>query len=156
MLAACTEVVALDDGPAAGTAAEAVVAVKQGDSELGPILTDADGFTLYAFTEDVGAVSSCYGDCAETWPPVLVEDFTVGAGLESSLFTATHRDDDTHQLAVRHWPLYTFADDESPGDINGQGRGGVWFAVAPDGRLIGAPVAPPRTPTPNQGGSEQR
>jgi len=36
------------------------------------------------------------------------------------------------------WPLYRFAGDHAPGDVNGQGSGGVWFAMAPDGTLIEA------------------
>ena len=36
------------------------------------------------------------------------------------------------------WPLYRFAGDQAPGDVNGQGSGGVWFAMAPDGTLIEA------------------
>jgi hypothetical protein len=35
-------------------------------------------------------------------------------------------------------PLYHFSGDQQPGDSNGQGVGGVWFAVTPDGSLVGA------------------
>jgi hypothetical protein len=35
-------------------------------------------------------------------------------------------------------PLYYFSGDQQPGDINGQGVGGIWFTVAPDGALIRA------------------
>jgi len=34
-------------------------------------------------------------------------------------------------------PLYLFSGDQQPGDTNGQGVGGVWFAVTPDGGLVG-------------------
>jgi hypothetical protein len=33
-------------------------------------------------------------------------------------------------------PLYHFDQDTAPGDLNGQGVGGVWWLVAPDGTLI--------------------
>ena len=39
-------------------------------------------------------------------------------------------------IAAGKWPLYRFAGDASPGDTNGQGSGGTWFAVAADGRLV--------------------
>jgi hypothetical protein len=32
--------------------------------------------------------------------------------------------------------LYRFSGDAAAGDTNGQGQGGVWFVVAPDGTLI--------------------
>ena len=46
--------------------------------------------------------------------------------------------DGTFQLKAGAWPLYLFAGDAAPGDINGQGSGDVWFAVNPTGGLIGA------------------
>ena len=52
--------------PAAG----AGVALKAASSPVGQILVDAQGRTLYAFTNDVNAQSTCTGTCAEAWPPV--------------------------------------------------------------------------------------
>ncbi|MEM8746615.1 MAG: hypothetical protein AAGF91_07930, partial [Actinomycetota bacterium] len=43
------------------------------DSELGEILAGENGLTLYGFTNDIDAVSTCYGTCAEAWPPVIVD-----------------------------------------------------------------------------------
>ena len=40
------------------------------------------------------------------------------------------------QVKFCDWPLYYFAQDTAPGDLNGQGVGGVWWLVAPDGTLI--------------------
>ena len=39
-------------------------------------------------------------------------------------------------LKIGDWPLYTFTPDAAPGDVNGQGVGEVWYAVAPDGTII--------------------
>jgi predicted lipoprotein with Yx(FWY)xxD motif len=52
------------------------------------------------------------------------------------VFTVVTRADGTHQLQAGKWPLYTFAGDAAPGDVNGQGSAGVWFAVNPAGGLI--------------------
>jgi predicted lipoprotein with Yx(FWY)xxD motif len=38
-------------------------------------------------------------------------------------------------------PLYYFAGDAKPGDTNGQGVGGLWFAVTADGELVKAKAA---------------
>ncbi len=40
------------------------------------------------------------------------------------------------QLTVNQLPLYTFAADAAPGDVNGQGVGGVWWAAGADGNPI--------------------
>jgi hypothetical protein len=36
-------------------------------------------------------------------------------------------------LKVGDWPLYYFANDAAPGDLNGQGANEVWWLVATDG-----------------------
>ena len=33
-------------------------------------------------------------------------------------------------------PIYTFAKDMAPGDVNGQGANDVWYVIAPDGTMI--------------------
>lgn len=43
-------------------------------------------------------------------------------------------------LKVGDWPLYTFAHDAAPGDVNGQEVGDVWYAVGPDGTPIEGPI----------------
>ena len=108
------------------------------DTDLGTILVDADGMTLYGFTKDSDGASTCYDQCAQRWPPVPggVEP---RPELDVDLFTTTRRDDGTTQLVIGTTPLYTYADDEAPGDVNGQGSRGVWFVVAPDGAMIDAP-----------------
>jgi predicted lipoprotein with Yx(FWY)xxD motif len=46
------------------------------------------------------------------------------------------RPDGTYQLKAGKWPLYRFSGDGAPGDVNGQGFGGVWFVVTPTGGLL--------------------
>lgn len=104
------------------------------ESDLGPIVVDGEGFTLYGFTQDTATTSACAGACADNWPPVP-GDATVGADLDSSLFTTITRDDGSTQLVFGDWPLYRFAGDAAPGDVNGQGVNDVWFAIGPDATL---------------------
>jgi predicted lipoprotein with Yx(FWY)xxD motif len=112
--------------PAAGAA----VALKAASSSLGQILVDAQGRTLYAFTNDVNAQTTCTGTCAEAWPPQIVdESWTVAPGLDSGIFSTSARGDGTLQLMAGKFPLYYFSGDAKPGDVNGQGsgnRGRVW------------------------------
>jgi predicted lipoprotein with Yx(FWY)xxD motif len=122
-----------EDAPAAGS----TVAVKAMDTLVGTILTGPDGRTLYGFTNDSEARSTCYGACAEAWPPVLVsDDWTVGPELDSGVFSTITRDDGTQQLVAGKWPLYAYSGDAAPGDINGQGSGDVWFVVGDDAKLV--------------------
>lgn len=104
------------------------------ETELGPTVVDADGLTLYGFTQDSATASACSGACADNWPPVS-GDTKVGEGLDASLFTTIDRDDGTTQLVLGEWPLYRFAADSAPGDVNGQGINDVWFVIGPDATL---------------------
>ena len=86
---------------------------------------------------DAGGAPTCYDDCATTWPPLVADGApTVGEGLDDALFASATRDDGTEQVTVDGWPLYFFAADAAPGDTNGQGVGGVWYVVGPDGAAI--------------------
>ena len=114
--------------------------VHTAETDLGSILVDAEGFTLYIFTNDTGGTSSCNEGCIENWPAVP-GDTAIGADLDASLFATTARDDGTEQLTVNGMPLYRYVPDEAPGDVNGQGVGGVWFVVGADGNMIEGPSA---------------
>jgi predicted lipoprotein with Yx(FWY)xxD motif len=128
-----------DAAPAADAAA---TSVQLADSPLGQILVDAEGNTLYGFTNDVDGVSTCTGDCAATWPAHLVEGEPVpGEGLDPAVFSVVEGAEGGQQLKAGKWPLYRFSGDSAPGDVNGQGVGDVWFAVGADGSLIKDPAA---------------
>jgi predicted lipoprotein with Yx(FWY)xxD motif len=130
-----TEAPAATDATETPAAAASVVAVA--DNELGSIMTDADGLTLYGFTNDADGVSTCNAGCAGAWPPVLVDaSFDVSTLPAEGSFSVVERDDGTSQLKAGKWPLYTFSGDAAAGDANGQGSGGVWFVVAADASLI--------------------
>ena len=101
------------------------------------MLTDANGMTLYAFTPDPAGQSTCTGDCATNWPPLFVDGDTLPADLDPSLFSLAPNADGGNVLAINGHPLYTFAGDAAPGDVNGQGLGDKWYAVTPEGELIG-------------------
>ncbi len=120
---------------AAAAAAGAEVAVAT--SELGDILVDGDGRTLYLFTVDTqnGDTSACTGDCLGTWPP-LAGEATAGAGVDAALLGTVTRDDGSAQATYNGWPLYYFAADAAAGDTNGQGVGDVWWVIDPAGNAI--------------------
>ncbi len=113
--------------------------VQLADSDLGQIVVDADGMTLYGFTPDEATGEpTCYDDCATAWPPLIGgEDIVVGEGLDETEFTTAARTDDAgDQVVFGIYPLYYFASDAAPGDIEGQGLGDNWFVIGADGELI--------------------
>ena len=44
--------------------------VKLASTELGKVIVDAKGRTLYLFEADKGPMSACSGACASVWPPL--------------------------------------------------------------------------------------
>ena len=110
--------------------------VQVGDTSLGTVLVSQSGHTLYGLMTDTKTHSTCDGTCAQVWPPELVsKGWTVGSGLDRSLFSTIIRTDGTRQLVAGNWPLYTFSGDTKPGDVNGQGSAG-FFAVGTNGKLV--------------------
>ena len=118
---------------------EAAALVATATTSLGDTLVDSAGLTLYGFLNDTDGVPSCDGACADAWPPILVESAELPADLDAGIFSVSERSDGTFQLNAGVWPLYLFAGDGAPGDVNGQGSGDVWFAANPAGGLIDAP-----------------
>lgn len=119
-------------GPSA-TAGTAVVAVS--DSSLGEILVDGEGMTLYVFDVDPDGDSACTGDCLDAWPPLLGTP-SPADGVTGDLSTFTRSDGGGEQVMIGGRALYTWAQDEAPGDVTGQGVNDVWWVVAPDGTAI--------------------
>ena len=105
------------------------------NSTLGAIVVDSSGRTLYRFDKDSASppTSNCTGACAQLWPPVLVGTQISLSGIDRSLLGTIRRPDGSVQLTLHGWPLYRYAGDATPGQINGEGIGGTWFAVRPTG-----------------------
>ena len=101
---------------------------------LGKYLIAYNGMTLYMTTKDTGSSSTCYGTCAQNWPPYLAgaEDNVqqLQAGVTGKVDT-TIRTDGGIQVTYNGHPLYFYAKDTKSGDAMGQNVGGVWFVVKP-------------------------
>jgi predicted lipoprotein with Yx(FWY)xxD motif len=124
---------------------EAVVGSKKGASgvvfgakgfEVGLILYDGSGHTLYTFDKDKGTRSTCYGACAKAWPPALTEGKARAGGKASpGKVGTTKRRDGTIQLTYAGHPLYTHVGEEQI-EVNSNGVtafGGKWYAIRPNG-----------------------
>ena len=64
--------------------------------------------------------------------------------MKASLLGTAKRDDGRLQVTYHGYPLYRDAGaklfavvgDKRPGDVNGQGFGGLWYVLSPSGRPI--------------------
>ncbi|WP_229686668.1 hypothetical protein [Longimycelium tulufanense] len=103
---------------------------------IGSVVTDGQGLTLYRFDKDTAKPpkSNCEGECLKAWPPVLADGSVEASGVDKSLIGTVTRSDGTKQVTLAGWPLYRFASDTAPGDVKGEGKGGAWYAAAPDGK----------------------
>jgi predicted lipoprotein with Yx(FWY)xxD motif len=149
------------NGPRTDAAALNWVQLSAGEANgLQPIVHDGRGFTMYRFDKDTPnpSASHCDGACAKTWPPVLVRPGSkvFVDGVPVNEIGVTRRDDGTLQLTIGKWPIYRFSKDTAPGQTNGEGVGGIWFAVSPTGSKVlpvggsapsGAPSAAATTST---------
>lgn len=115
---------------------DATVAVAS--SDLGDILVDADGMTLYVFDNDSEGVSACTDDCLANWPPLVAEDPVAGDGVDATLATFEREDTGDQQVTANGHPLYYWAGDSEPGDVSGHGVGDVWWATTPAGEAVAA------------------
>ena len=97
-------------------------------------LVNQDGRTVYLFTNDTGSTSTCTGSCINTWPAVISGgEANVSGGADDSKVGTTN----AGQVTYDGHPLYYYSGDSGAGEANGQGIGGIWFAVTPDGNPAG-------------------
>jgi predicted lipoprotein with Yx(FWY)xxD motif len=91
------------------------------------ILVDAKGMTVYTFDRDkaYSGKSACIGQCEIDWPPVLA---TANDEAERP-FTIIKRKDGKRQWAYRGKPLYTWPEDQEPGDKYGDNKVKLWHVV---------------------------
>jgi predicted lipoprotein with Yx(FWY)xxD motif len=126
-------------------------------TNLGRILTNSSGHTLYLFLADKNGKSACSGQCATAWPPLIASGKpSAGAGSRASLLGTTKRADGRLQVTYNHHPLYTFIKDTKRGQTSGEGVnafGAVWDAVSPSGaKVVAKSQAPSAASTPSTPG----
>ncbi|EKX66497.1 hypothetical protein Sipo8835_13435 [Streptomyces ipomoeae] len=126
---------------AGGQAVEQAGLTTRNDPKLGEIVVDKNGMTVYRFLKDTQWPMStkCTGACLDKWPVVAPVDKNDTKNILLKGYTVFDRPDGIKQQTINCIPLYTFANDKEPGDTNGQGVGGTWFAINGDGEPIGAP-----------------
>ena len=112
------------------TAAANAQSVMGMQTPLGNVLTDEMGMTLYTFDRDTqgGPTSACEGNCLVNWPPFLAAE-GAAAHDEWTLVDVNHEGAVKKMWARDGWPLYYWRMDVAPGDVSGDGVGGVWHVI---------------------------
>ena len=122
------------------TASGKAATVGVANTDLGNILVDSKGRTLYLFQKDTGTKSACFGACATAWPPLRVTGKPlVGSGASAALVGTTTRSDGKPQVTYNGHPVYLYQGDSGAGQTNGQGItafGGGWFALNAQGDQV--------------------
>lgn len=121
------------ENPDAEANETADAAVGVAETELGEILVDADGRTLYIFDPDEQGVSTCDDECVENWPPLIAEKPVAAEGADEGLLGTSTRDDERDQVTYDDWPLYHWEGDTERGDVAGHGVEGVWWTIDAEG-----------------------
>jgi predicted lipoprotein with Yx(FWY)xxD motif len=123
---------ASDTGAASQTSAQSLHVAS---TSLGKVLVDTTGKTVYTLSADGPNKSTCAASCLALWPAVPPGQAAHVTGMVSSTTTP----DGTKIATVAGHPVYTFSQDQGPGDVNGEGIkafGGTWYAVSAAGKTV--------------------
>ena len=107
----------------------------------GTVLATAQGKTIYWFAIDTATMSKCTGTCATYWPPVFGKPAAAAGMTLAHGFGTITRSDGKVQATYDGHPLYTYAADNAPGQVSGNGlnlSGGLWWAMTPAGTKLAA------------------
>lgn len=111
----------------AGTTNADIIMTKSNNTK-GNYLAGPNGMTLYIFDKDKPGVSNCSGSCAALWPPYTT--ITPSDNLPANI-SLIKQENGISQYAYKGMPLYFYTPDKQPGDVTGDGVGGVWHLVKP-------------------------
>jgi predicted lipoprotein with Yx(FWY)xxD motif len=91
------------------------------------MMVNSKGMTLYTFDKDVAGSgkSVCNDKCAVAWPPMLA----TASDKPTGDWVVITRDNGQKQWAHKGKPLYTWPEDQEPGDKFGDNYNKVWHIV---------------------------
>jgi predicted lipoprotein with Yx(FWY)xxD motif len=112
------------------------------------VVVDSEGMTVYEFRRDdpmlyrfdQAPVPTCYRECSVIWVPLLTDDPPKATGgADADMLGTVRRKDGGVQVTYAGHPLYLYAGDRQPGQMNGQDAdsfGARWHAVEGDGQAL--------------------
>jgi len=116
-------------GTSAGMTGTVTLTIKT--TQIGKVLADAKGDTLYWYSKDIrNGPSTCTGGCLSAWPVVAGKPAAaMGVAFAGKLGEVTDAGG-TVQATYNGYPLYTYSGDMAPGETAGNGVGGVWHVIS--------------------------
>lgn len=115
--------------------------ISAGAPTAGVVLVSEKGQTIYTFEKDSkGGSPTCYGRCAEEWPPILTTDppRPMRWEIKPALLGTVQRKDGSQQVTYAGYPLYEYAHDRMT-EARGFPKkefGGSWYLLTPDGVVL--------------------
>lgn len=106
------------------------------NTQFGNVLTDANGKTLYFFSNDTKGTSTCNGNCLATWPIYYSSETSTDVKIDKSLLSEITREDGSKQSTYKGWPLYYYAGDGQSGQAKGDAVNKIWYVAKPDYLLM--------------------
>jgi predicted lipoprotein with Yx(FWY)xxD motif len=140
MLTASTPASGQSGAPGAHVARRAKLQLRQ--TNLGKILVNSSGFTLYEFTRDSHKKNRCVriSGCSGVWPALSTSGKpTAGPGVKTSLISTIKLPGGATQVTYAGHPLYTYSADFGPGQTSYVGVtqfGGKWYALSAAGHSV--------------------
>jgi predicted lipoprotein with Yx(FWY)xxD motif len=139
-VAAALSLAGLSAAFAANDSVSRGASVSVASTNLGKVITDARGRTLYLFEKDRRGHSACSGACAAYWPPLLTHGKPVAhGGAKQSLLGTIKRANGARQVTYAGHPLYRYIADTKRGETSGEGSvlfGAGGDALTPAGKKI--------------------
>lgn len=93
------------------------------------VLTNGQGMTLYYRSSDPAPASTCTGNCAATWPPLLNHNMNIVTSQTLNGTLTVQQTANGPQVLYNNHPLYTYVGDNAAGQANGHGLDGVWYVI---------------------------
>jgi predicted lipoprotein with Yx(FWY)xxD motif len=121
-------------------------------TNLGTVVVNSTGRTLYHYTDESAGRVKCTGACAKLWPPLLLaagKKPVAGPGIAASKLGVLKRPDGTSQVTYGGLALYRYSGDSKAGVAAGEALEHEWYAVSPSARI----VKPSASPASNTGTS---
>jgi predicted lipoprotein with Yx(FWY)xxD motif len=137
-----TSAVASAQGHSADAHAAGATTVKLRSTDLGKILVNSSGFTLYEFTRDARNTNSCVKvkGCAAIWPALTSSGRPkAGPGVKASLLSTITISGGVKQVTYAGHALYTYSESSGAGDTSYVGIrefGGSWDALSASGAAV--------------------
>ncbi len=127
--------------PASSGSTGKAVVVAATVPNVGKVVVDDQGRTVYTLTDSAGKAVACTGACLSAWPPVMIAASETATGSGGAKDVATVAVSGGDQVTINGLPVYTFSGDSGPGVANGDGLvsfGGTWHVVKVTGGSAGA------------------